>query len=55
MNGGATTRLAGFAGGATENAGVNTYLAGRNTAPNGVSSTRSVNAKYAQTASCPLP
>jgi hypothetical protein len=55
MNGAATTQLAGYSGGATSNAEVNTYLAARNTAPNGVSSTRSVNSKYAQTASCPLP
>jgi VCBS repeat-containing protein len=55
MNGAATTQLAGYSGGATSNSEVNTYLAARNTAPNGVSSTRSVNSKYAQTASCPLP
>jgi hypothetical protein len=55
MNGAATTKLAGYSGGATSNSEVNTYLAARNTAPNGVSSTRSVNSKYAQTASCPLP
>ncbi|HEU5063737.1 MAG TPA: Ig-like domain-containing protein, partial [Solirubrobacterales bacterium] len=55
MNGAATAQLAGYSGGATSTAEVNTYLAARNTAPNGVSSTRSVNSKYAQVASCPLP
>jgi hypothetical protein len=56
MNGEATAQLAGYTGGAHETAAVNTYLAGRNTAPDGVKSTQFDNtSNYAQVASCPLP
>jgi VCBS repeat-containing protein len=56
MNGEATAQLAGYTGGAHETAAVNTYLAGRNTAPDGVRSTQFDNtSNYAQTTSCPLP
>jgi VCBS repeat-containing protein len=56
MNGEATAQLAGYGGGAHETAAANTYLAGRNTAPDGVKSTQfDATSNYAQVASCPLP
>jgi hypothetical protein len=56
MNGEATAQLAGYGGGAHETAAVNSYLAGRNTAPDGVKSTQfDSTSNYATVASCPLP
>ncbi|MGN6258724.1 MAG: Ig-like domain-containing protein [Solirubrobacterales bacterium] len=56
MKGETTAQLAGYTGGAHETSAVNTYLAGRNTAPNGVESTQgNANDNYAQTSSCPIP
>jgi hypothetical protein len=56
MKGETTVQLPGYAGGAHETSAANTYLAGRNTAPNGVESTQGNAADtYASAASCPLP
>jgi VCBS repeat-containing protein len=60
MNGEATAQLAGYGGGAHETMAVKSYLAGRNTAPDGVIASQFVEtpetkSRYATTASCPLP
>jgi VCBS repeat-containing protein len=56
MNGEATAQLAGYTGGANDEAAVESYLAGRNTAPEGVHASQfDTTSKYAQVASCPLP
>jgi len=56
MRGDATAQLAGYGGGETDTAAVNAYLAGRNTAPEGVKATQpGAGSKYKQVASCPTP
>jgi VCBS repeat-containing protein len=56
MRGEATAQLAGYSGSAHDTAAVQTYLAGRNTAPEGVKATQfDATSNYAQVASCPTP
>jgi VCBS repeat-containing protein len=56
MNGEATAKLAGYGGGAHEHAAVQSYLAARNTAPDGVSASQfDATSNYSTAASCPLP
>jgi len=56
MNGEATLQLPGYGGSAHDNAAVQTYLAGRNTAPNGVKATQfDATSNYTTAASCALP
>jgi VCBS repeat-containing protein len=56
MKGETTVQLPGYGGTAHDTAAANTYLAGRNTVPNGVESTQGNAAdNYATAASCPLP
>ncbi|HEX5526571.1 MAG TPA: Ig-like domain-containing protein [Solirubrobacterales bacterium] len=55
MNGEATAQLAGYTGGAHEASAVETYLTGRNIAPDGMRASQNAKSSYAQTTSCPLP